>query len=222
MPLRLMHRAKAKSEISLKLFGKTMRSKFLQPENARSLITSSWFLNTRAFMPSQQVKASLPILLTCSGITDMQTLLQSQNVHSPISCKLSGKTLSSNWWSILNALLPIYLTVFGIFTVWRFSQVLKARFSIISKLSGRMTCLMYLFISKAISPITFTSLSSWMLLKSTTESFPSHFTRRVPYCESSTVKWLFPFANESVGNQQRHSRNSTATEILLFIIIFYF
>ena len=36
-----MNRAKAKSEISLKLFGKTMRSKFLQPENARSLITSS-------------------------------------------------------------------------------------------------------------------------------------------------------------------------------------
>ena len=29
-------------------------------------------------MPSQQVKACLPILLTCSGITDMQTLLQSQ------------------------------------------------------------------------------------------------------------------------------------------------
>ena len=85
-----------------------------------------------------------------------------------------------------------------------------------------LTKAVYLFISKAISPITFTSLSSWMLLKSTTESFPSHFTRRVPYCESSTVKWLFPFANESVGNQQRHSRNSTATEILLFIIIFYF
>ena len=158
---------------------------FLQPAKTRSLMISSRFLNSRLVMPSQQVKACRPILSTCSGIMDMPTLLQSQNAHSPISLKLSGKSYNSRLWSMLKALFPMYLTVSGIFTDCKFSHVLKARFSMVTKPSGRITLFMNSFISNAFSLIIFTVISLGSLLKSTIESFPSHFTRRLPYCESS-------------------------------------